>query len=268
MIVYPSELPITAQAFNMVSNLAFNPQNDIVLSIEYSISGTSEGEAGLSFFLATDSSSLTGGMSGADLCYSGSSDGLAQAVIGLGIDSTGTFGLSAGEYYSNSNPLSGTLSAFYRDGYAESDRIPNSATIRSGTSNNYLMSSFNYYHALSNGFNVIPNNWRSGALRFRLGNVGRTLYLDAKDTLDGCYRSICVANIGDVLDVTGTTFYRIGFGFTTPVSANNDDATCQFFFKNVHMEGLVVTLSSLQPLIEVWENILPLWPDVGETWSL
>lgn len=270
MIVYPSVLPSTGQAFNLASNNAYNPQNDILISIEYAISGNINSEAGISFFLLSDASSFSGGVSGADLSYSGyyngAARGISTAVVGLGFDSVGAFGLSAGEYYSDSNPLSGTLSAFYRDGYEEADIIPNSIAVRGGRTDLYSMTAVNSYYKQVSNYNLIGEDLLPKYLRFRVGNVARTLYLDAKDSVDECYKQLCAVDIGDYIDTS--VFYRIGLGFTSPVSANNINATTNFWIKKIHVEGLFATLTSLQPLIEFWENVLPLWPDVGETWSL
>jgi hypothetical protein len=256
MIVYPSVLPPGGRAFNFTSSRAYNPQNDIVLSVEYCISGNSNTEAGISFFISTDSS-ISGGVSGADLCYSGfyngSLQGITTAVAGIGIDSTGVFGLS------------GTG----RDGYNENSIIPNSIAARAGYSDYFALSTFgNYYRAISS-FNIIDNNTKPKALRFRLGDVGRAMYLDYKNDLDGCYETIARVDIGGHLGVgpSTSTQYRIGVGFTTPISANNDSATANFYFKTVHCEGLVNSLNSIQPLLNFWENVLPLWPNVTESWS-
>lgn len=263
MFVYPSVLPLSAQAFRLESKQGYNPQNDIVLSIEYAISGHSLTEAGLCFYI-TNNSSVFGGMSGSDLCYSGSnpSTGITSAIVGLGIDSTGSFGLSSGVY----DVLSSSVVELYRDGYAEEDRIPNSATVRGGNSDNYALSTFNYYHPLSSEYSIIGDSFQPRALRFRLGDVGRTLYLDYKNDLDDRYKPLVIANIGDYIDTN--QYYKIGFGFTTPVSAYNDSSIANFFFKNIHVEGRVSALSGRSALTEFWEGIAQYWPDIQEVWSL
>lgn len=270
MIVYPTVLPGNGQAFNLASTRAYNPQNDILISLEYCISGNQNTEAGLSFFLLSDATSFSGGVSGTDLCYSGYYNngyrGINTAIIGLGFDSTGSFGLSSGDYYSNSNPLSGTLSAFRRDGYDENDIKSNSVALRSSRTLGYTMSTFNNYYRSVSSVNLVDSSFESRYLRFRLGNVARTLYLDYKKHFDDVYQPIAVADIGSYLDIS--EFYRIGIGFTTPVNTNSSGAVANFYFKKIHIEGLVNSLSSLVPLIEVWENILPFWPDITESWSL
>jgi len=269
MIVYPSNLPENGQAFNLASKNAYNPQNDILISIEYAISGNENTEAGLSFFILSDLS-FNGGVSGTDLSYSGyynsAQRGITTGVVGLGFDSTGSFGLSAGEYYSTSDSLSGTLSAFYRDGYDETDILPNSIAVRGKRADFYAMSAVNNYYQPASTLNLIGSDFQSRFLRFRLGNVARTLYLDYKLHVDDCYKPVASVDIGDYIDTS--VFYKIGMGFTTPVSSNNTNTTANFFFKKVHVEGLVNTLSGLVPLLEVWENILPIWPDLTESWSL
>lgn len=277
MIVYPSELPANGIAFNFISDKAYNPQNDILLSIEYAISGHATTEAGLAFFVARDSS-LNGGTPGADLCYSGSlsgasSTGISVAEAGIGIDSTGVFGLSAGRttYPLSSAPLSSSsVVDVWRDGYMDTDLIPNSVAARAGSANAFALSTFsNYYRAISS-FNVVEDHNRPRYLRFRLGDVARTMYLDYKANMSEQYESIAAVDIGDLLNVTATseTFYKVGMGFTSPVNSSLSSTVASFCFKTVHLEGLVTSLSSIAPLIEVWENVLPLWPDVGESWSL
>jgi len=261
MLIYPSILPENGRAFNVISSRAYNPQNDIVLSVEYCISGNANSEAGISFFIHSDSS-FQGGISGADLCYSGSlsgvSTGINNAIACIGIDSTGAFGLSAGN-----------LSYIWRDGFAEVDIIPNSVIGRAGKTENYAMSTYgNYYRAISS-FNIIGNDSRPKALRFRLGNVARTLYLDYKSDFNKSYKNIAAFDIGNALGVTDSSddFYKISIGFTTPVSSSNSNATANFYFRSIHIEGLVLSLTSARPLLEVWENIFEAWPDVNESWS-
>jgi len=238
MIVYPSALPANAKVFNFTSARAYNPQNYIVLSVEYCISGHSLTEAGLSFFIASDTT-MSGGVSGADLAYSGfngSQNGVTTALVGLGIDSTGVFGLSATG----------------RDGFAEDNIIPNSVAARGGYSDYFSMSAYdNYYRAISS-FNIVGNDTQPKALRFRLGDIGRAMYLDYKHDLDGCYETIARVDVGDLFGIgpASDTYYRIGMGFTTPVSANNTNAVADFYFRTVHTEGLVNALSSLQPLLD------------------
>lgn len=243
MLIYPSILPQNGQAFNLISNNAYNPKADILLSIEYCISGNENTEAGVSFFLLSAVDSFIGGVSGTDLCYSGfynnSLEGIRTGVIGVGFDSTGTFGISAGRYYSTSNPLSSSLSASYRDGYSESDIIPNSIAVRGDALSLYALSSFNYYRAVSS-VNLIDSEFQSRYLRFRLGNVARTIYLDYKGHFDEIYQNIATINIGEYIDIT--KFYRVGMGFTTPVSSNNALSIANFYFKKIHIEGLYGTL--------------------------
>lgn len=256
MLVYPSILPATAKAFNISSKKGFNPKNDIVMSIEYYVSGNSNTEAGMSFFIMSDSN-FSGGLSGADLCFSGFANGLragvSTALIGLGIDSTGAFGLS------------GTG----RDGYAEADRIPNSIAVRGSYVNGFALSSFNYYTSLSSlsgNYSIIQPTSSLRTLRFRLGNVGRTLYLDYRSNYNYNFTPIAAVDIGDYFDLEN--YYRIGFGFTTSVSSNKPNSVANFNIRRIHVEGQINQLSSLTPLIAVWENVLPLWPEVTESWSL
>jgi hypothetical protein len=254
MLIYPSILPQNGQAFNLASNRAYNLQGDLVISVEYAISGNINTEAGLSFYLLSDSTSLVGGVSGCDLCYSGyyndTQKGISTGIIGLGFDSTGCFGLSATG----------------RDGYDETYIVPNSIAVRGSKTNYYAMSSVgNYYRAVSS-YNLIGNSFEARYLRFRVGNVARTLYLDYKLHVDDCYAPVAAIDIGEYIDIS--SFYRIGFGFTTPVSSSNVNSVANFYFKTVHVEGLVTTLSGLVPLLEVWENIAPMWPDLTESWSL
>ena len=242
MIVYPSRLPQNSQAFNLASANVYNPQNDIVLSVEYCISGNINTEAGLSFFLSSDMS-FSGGVSGADLCYSGyysgASRGIRTGVIGLGFDSTGVFGLSAGEYYSNSNPLSGSLSANYRDGFALADIKRNSIAVRGKRSDSYSLSVLGSYYNHVSSVNLVDSVFESRFLRFRLGNVAKTLYLDYKRNVDDMYEPIAVVDIDGYIDPNLS--YKVGIGFTTPVSANNQQAVANFYFKRIQVEGYTGT---------------------------
>ena len=161
----------------------FTPYSDIVWSFDYYVTNlAANSNLGFCVFLQDSYnlplSSYQGGNSTIDLGYSGLSAknttwtiasslsaGLSGALIGIGFDSTGSFAVSAT-----------SSSTILRDGVADNQRINNSVSIRSGAPY-YKYGEYNVNRALSAyNFNVVDSNKKT--IRARLGNIGRTLYID------------------------------------------------------------------------------------------
>lgn len=241
-MLYPT-LPITAKAFNLASKGAYSPYYDIVWSFDYAISGNSNTEGGFTVFIM-DNMPLSGGNSGIDLGYSGLSSqdvvggtikpGISGAKLACGFDTTGSFGLSA--------ELTG--SNFIRDGVNDNSRLLNSVALRSGWPT-YSFNTYTYYKPISsltsNTFNIVENGIVYKTIRARLGNIGRTLYIDYRDSVNDDYINLVTQNVS--LNSPISALYKVGVSFATPITGGSSGI---IYLKNFHTEGSdVVPLSSL-----------------------
>lgn len=206
--------------FNLISDKSFNLVNDVVLSIEFSLSGNPNTQAGLSFFLST-SGDIVGGGAGIGLAYTGTvlaSGGITNAVAGFGLDTQGYFALSGGDI----------------DGVDINDAIPNSVTARAGYSENFAMSAFN------NATNELPfslytTSIQFRSLRYRIGNLGRTMYLDYRANHDDDYIAVAEVDLGDRVNIDQA--YQVGIGYASPFSTV-EEAVPNLNITSIHIEGL------------------------------
>lgn len=241
-MLYPT-LPATAKAFNLASKSAYSPFYDIVWSFDYAISGNSNTEAGFTVFIM-DNIPLSGGNSGIDLGYSGLSSqnviggtikpGISGAKLACGFDTTGSFGVSA--------QLTG--SGFIRDGVNDSNRILNSITLRGGWPD-YSYSSYSYYNPISSltskTFNIVESSVSYKTIRARLGNIGRTLYIDFRNNVNEDFTNLVTHEV--TLNSPISALYKVGVTFATPVSGGSSGI---IYLKNFHTEGFNnVPLSSV-----------------------
>lgn len=207
---------------------------DVVWSFDYAISGNQNTEAGFTVFLMTSSTRLSGGGSGIDLGYSGLSSfglsssirpGVSGAVLAVGFDTTGLFAASA---------FSG---GFIRDGIDYRNVKRNSITIREGAP--YF--GYNYYSynvSLSNlntTFSIVESAAIYKTVRARLGNIGRTLYIDYRNNPTEQFQPIFEQNVS--LGLPLSAFVHVGVSFATPISSVSTNAIGNIFFKNFHVEG-------------------------------
>jgi hypothetical protein len=229
--------PLTsAKAINFASQTSFSPYYDIVWSFDYAISGNPNTEAGFTVFLTKNE--LAGGSGSIDLGYSGLSSkvlastysrpslGMLGAVIGVGFDTTGLFAASAfiGSYN-------------VRDGIPASTVTKNSVTLR-GPSPHYNYSQYNYHQPLSSlnsTFTIVQSAAIYKTVRVRVGNIGRTLYIDYRNNPEEEFRLILQKDIS--IPVYKGIGYYPGISFATPISSTSPLAIGNIFVKNIHIEG-------------------------------
>lgn len=224
----------SSKAINLASKNSYSCMYDIVWSFDYAISGSPSTEAGFTVFLMTSGTYLSGGGSGIDLGYSGLSGfnisntvkpGISGAIIAVGFDTTGLFAASA---------FSGS---FTRDGIDYRKVKKNSATIREGAPY-FNYNSYNYNTALSSlntTFSIVESAAKYKTIRARLGNVGRTLYIDYRNNPKEQFQPILEKNLS--LNLPISSFVRVGVSFATPISSISTNAIGNIFLKNFHVEG-------------------------------
>ena len=231
---YPTLL--SAKAINFCSESSFSPFFDIVWSFDYAISGSQNTEAGFTVFLSTEPVRYGGGSGGIDLGYSGLSSinlqssyiqpGIQRAAIGVGFDTTGLFAVSA----TNNG-------AVIRDGINSLGAIKNSIAIR-GLAPSYSYSQYSYNQPLSSlnsTFTIVESAEIYKTVRVRLGNVGRTLYIDYRNNPNEDFQLILQKDI-NILVEQNTSYYA-GISFATPISSISSSAIGNIFVKNIHTEG-------------------------------
>jgi hypothetical protein len=225
-MIYPS-LPLSATAVSLFEQ-GLSPHYDIVWSLTYRVeNATTDDELGICMFLQDATVSLSGGGIGIDLGYSGlssynaslsSSMGMLSGVIGIGLDSTGQFPLSVQ-----------WPDTTIRDGLNVSDRILNSVSVRGSYPDfNYVANS----NTEITDFNIIESERKT--LRARLGNYGRTIYLDYRRSESDDFINILTSDVN--IPFTDTTRLRPGVSFTKPVSSTNS-STQQVVVEIFHAEG-------------------------------
>lgn len=230
---------ISPKAINFGSKVGFSPYYDIVWSFDYAISGNDSTEAGFTFFLSDEPLFTKSGSGGIDLGYSGTSPlsstttdigyikrGVSRAAIGIGFDTTGLFAASAydGDKY-------------IRDGVDSSNSIKNSISIR-GRSPYYSFEEYSFCQpitALNSSFSIVASGEIYKTLRARLGNIGRTLYIDYRNNVSEEFQPIIQYDIN--IPVNTTVKYYPGVSFATPLSSISPAATGNIFIKNIHIEG-------------------------------
>jgi len=223
-----------SKAINLASKDSYSCMYDIVWSFDYAISGNSNTEAGFTLFLMTSSTRLSGGNSGIDLGYSGISNfdvpfsikpGISGAVIAVGFDTTGLFAASA------------TSGSYTRDGIDFRRVNKNSITIRgAGPSYSYNNYSYNVpISTLNSTFTIVESSVKFKTVRTRLGNLGRTLYIDYRNNPTEQFQQIFEKNVSLGLPITA--FLHPGVSFVTSISSNRSSSIGNIFLKNFHVEG-------------------------------
>lgn len=235
-------LPLSSKAINIASTKGYCSLYDIVWSFDYAISGNQNTEAGFTVFLKLSSGILSGGSVGIDLGYSGYSGipsasaygvkpGLIGAQVAIGFDTTGLFAASA--------TIDSTTT---RDGIYEGSVKKNSVTIRDiGEVKNYAYETYTYHQALSDlntTFSIVESAVTYKTVRARLGNLGRTLYVDYRNNPKEQFQNILSKNISlYLLPGASYDYYQVGVSFATPISSNKTNAIGNIFLKNFHVEG-------------------------------
>lgn len=231
----------------------FSPYYDIVWSFDYYVSNiTSNAQLGFCLFLQDSYnlplSAYVGGNPGIDLGYSGLSAkntgtyssflsaGLSGALIGVGFDTTGCFAVSATD-----------SSKTVRDGINDIKRIPNSISIRG----KWPYFSYNEYNIniplSSKNFTILDTTKKT--IRARLGNVGKTLYIDYRYSANDNFINILTQDV--TFTITTSSRFRPGVTFVKPVSGNSVIPTV--YFSNFTVEG-----KSDTPILQSSNTFFPL----------
>ena len=253
------------------------PFYDIVWSFDYYLENiTPETEFGFLFFLQNASVTAIGGTPGPGLGYTqgidlsrydrpdeistfftpgsvftyntNSNSGLEGGLLGVGFDSTGCYALSVtygGE--------------FIRDGRSDSERIPNSVAIR-GSSPLYSYDQYSVNYALTN-FNIVDGVKKT--VRARLGNLGRTVYIDYRYKPDQDFIPLLTHDID--LGVGLYNYVRPGITITKNISSSNINSAPTIVLENFHFEGKteipVLDLGTNLPQL----SVLPIGPLLSAT---
>ena len=159
--------------------------------------------------------------SGVDNTYNTVADsGLNGGLLGVGFDSTGCYALSVS--YGDQ---------FIRDGKSDSERIPNSVAVRGGAPDfSYNKYSVNY--TLTN-FNIIDSVKKT--VRARLGNLGRTIYIDYRYKSDEDFIPLLTQDVD--LGVSLYNFIKPGITITKNISSSNINSAPTIVIENFHFEG-------------------------------
>lgn len=217
-------LPTNTICNTIAHNVAYNANYDIIWSFDYSLSGNNTSQGSFTTFLFNGLSSLGGGAPGPGGAYYSAGQYLSGgntliipsvsgAILGINFDTTGLFALSG-------STANGLLTS-----------IPKSLSIRYGGTNfNYLTSVS--LTSLYTDFNLLLSAQEYNRLRFRLTDIGQTLKIDYK-VVDNFVE---ILTIPVNLDITDTTTYKIGIGYTTPVSGATATRAI-FSIRDFHVEG-------------------------------
>lgn len=244
---YPTNLSVSAVAVNICDGI-FSPFYDITWSIKYKITNWSPSDDyGLCFFLRDGSIPLSGGSGGGrgiDLGYSGTRNvdiltpdaevnGLEGGVIGIGLDTHGAF--AAKTVWPGGVSRSGL-----------DDVEPNSITLRGGSDNNYEF--LNVHYPVS-AFNLLSDGVK--ILRARLGNFGRTIFLDYRDEGDTDFVNILKEDVD--LNLQSGMRLTPGVSFAKPLFSTQ--ANFNIVVDTFHIEGKEgepsVTVEYPEPLLPI-----------------
>lgn len=207
---------------NIQNEIDLNPNYDLVWSFKFLLSTTSSSplnQGGFVTYLTSSSATYTIGGSGAMLGYKG----VEGAVLGIGFDTMGLFAVSA----ANSFTTGINVSAAKR----------NSITIRGG----YSAFDVLYNESLSSlntNFTLLTTTEDYQWLRFRLGNIGQTLYIDYRHKDNDSYYQLLELPVS--LTFNESSFYSIGVGFAYPLSSTTYSETQSntiLRIKNLQIEG-------------------------------
>ena len=217
-------LPTNTICNTIAHNVAYNANYDIIWSFDYSLSGNNTSQGSFTTFLFNGLSSLGGGAPGPGGAYYSAGQYLSGgntlivpsvsgAILGINFDTAGLFALSG-------STANGLLTS-----------IPKSLSIRYGGTNfNYLTSIS--LTSLHTDFNLLLSAQEYNRLRFRLTDIGQTLKIDYK-VADNFVE---ILTIPVNLDINDTTTYKIGIGYTTPVSGAAATRAI-FSIRDFHVEG-------------------------------
>lgn len=238
-------LPTNTICNNIAHNVAFNANYDIVWSFDYSLSGNNSSQGSFTTFLFDGEVVLTGGAPGPGGAYysageylSGSDTlnllSVSGAVLGINFDTTGLFSLSSGVVNGLTAP------------------IPNSINIRYGETDFEYLTSVSL-SSLYTDFSLLLSSQDYNRLRFRLTDIGQTVKVDYKVSNE--YQEIL--NIPVSLNINDSTSYKIGVGYTSPVSGAGASQAI-FSIRDFHVEGKTDTPE--YDIIETIDNSFAVLP--------
>jgi hypothetical protein len=217
-------LPTNTICNTIAHNVAYNANYDIIWSFDYSLSGNNTSQGSFTTFLFDGLSSFGGGAPGPGGAYysagqylSGANTliipSVSGAILGINFDTTGLFAISG-------STANGLLTS-----------IPKSLSIRYGqTTFDYLTSI--PLTSLYTDFNLLLSSQQYNRLRFRLTDIGQTLKVDYK-TANG-FSEILTIPVN--LNITDNTTYKVGIGYTSPVSGATATQAV-FSIRDFHVEG-------------------------------
>ena len=163
--------------------------------------------------------------------------GLTEALLGIGFDTSGYFALSSPTH--NGVPLSGVYK--------------NALIIRGGEPSYPLLYNIPL-SSLSTEFTLLTTVENYCWLRFRLGDVGNTLYIDYRYGDDSRY--VQLTSLPLTLNLATTSLGVVGISYSTPTSSTDDSQTL-FRIRNFAIEGGVST-----PAMVSYANLIT---SIGET---
>ena len=237
----------SAAAASIAIAQAFNAYQDVDWSLQYSLCGSVDAQAGFCAFLY-DAPALTNGGIGKSLGFAPSQDytsftnisGVSGAIIGIGFDSTGLFAASG-------NGMSTGIDA--------SQIIPNAITIRTGTNFAYVTTFA--ATAFDSTFTVVQSSDALQQFRFRL--TAASNIMEIAHWNGDSYDVWC--NIPVALNLPTSAFCRAGFSFASPLCGIA--ATARFGIANAHFEGSIN--EPMQQISEIsYECKLPVINNVSQ----
>lgn len=223
-----SALPLSATSLAVFED-GVSPSYDITWSFNYEVKNWNAGdELGFTMFLQNATTPLTGGGVGDDLGYSGGASGdirargLSGGVLGVGFDTHGVYALE--KTYEDTTT---------RSGIPLSGRKLNSISVRGDEASGY---SYQDSNVSIDAFDILSDGIKT--LRGRLGNYGRTIYVDYKGATDNDFTNILTKNITE-LSFDTSTLYRPGITVSKPLTGSNSNV--EVFISNFHVEGKTIT---------------------------
>jgi hypothetical protein len=217
-------LPTDPICNTIAHDVAYNANYDIIWSFDYSLSGNNTSQGSFTTFLFDGLSSFGGGAPGPGGAYYSAGEylsggntliipSLSGAILGINFDTTGLFSLS-------SPTVNGVTTT-----------IPNSLSIRYGQTNFDYLTSISLT-SLYTDFDLLLSAQEYNRLRFRLTDIGQTLKVDYK--ISNNFTEILTIPVN--LNITDYTTYKVGIGYTSPVSGA---AATQAIFsiRDFHVEG-------------------------------
>ena len=223
-----SALPLSATSLAVFED-GVSPSYDITWSFNYEVKNwNADDELGFTMFLQNATIPLTGGGVGDDLGYSGGasgdirSRGLSGGILGVGFDTHGVYALE--KTYEDTTT---------RSGISLSGRKLNSISIRGDEASGY---SYQDSNVSIDAFDILSDGIKT--LRGRLGNYGRTIYVDYKGETDNDFTNILTKNITE-LSFDTSTLYRPGITVSKPLTGSNSNV--EVYISNFHVEGKTIT---------------------------